>query len=79
MSKPEINGISENPDGTVSLTVDAVCQILGTDRLFTHELCVRFTDDGSIRFLGNRVLTPAEMPDYQYRVKMCIRDRSPTG
>ena len=68
-SKPEINGISENPDGTVSLTVDAVCQILGTDRLFTHELRVRFTDDGCIRFLGNQVLMPAEVPDYQYRVR----------
>lgn len=55
-SVPEVTQIKENADGTVTLTVDAVCQMLCDDAVITHELTVRFYEDGSFRYLGNRIL-----------------------
>lgn len=54
-SVPEVTHIKKNEDGTVTLTVDAVCQmILCDDAVITHELTIRFYEDGSFRYLGNR-------------------------
>jgi len=70
-SLPEVTDIKENEDGTVTLTVDAVCDmVICDDRLITHELTVRFAEDGSFRYLGNRILGDGirEIPEYWYRV-----------
>ena len=70
-SLPEVTNIKENEDGTVTLTVDAVCDmVICDDRLITHELTVRFAEDGSFRYLGNRILGDGirEIPEYWYRV-----------
>ncbi len=70
-SFPEVTHIKENEDGTVVLTVDAVCQmILCNDAVITHELTVRFSEDGSFRYLGNKILNDGvnDIPDYQYRI-----------
>lgn len=70
-SFPEVTHIKENEDGTVVLTVDAVCQmILCNDAVITHELTVRFSWDGSFRYLGNKILNDGinDIPDYQYRI-----------
>ena len=41
-------------DGTVTLTVDAVCDmVICDDAVITHELTVKFADDGSFQYLGN--------------------------
>lgn len=72
-SFPEVTNIKENEDGTVTLTVDAVCQmILCDDAVITHELTVRFLEDGSFRYLGNKILNDGvnDIPDYQYRINM---------
>ena len=39
--------------------------------VITHELTVRFAEDGSFQYLGNEILNDGIMhiPDYQYRVK----------
>lgn len=69
-SLPEVTNIKENEDGTVTLTVDAVCDmVICDDRLITHELTVRFAEDGSFRYLGNRILGDGirEIPEYWYR------------
>lgn len=71
-SLPEVVNIRENADGTVTLTVDAVCSmIICDDAVITHELTVSFTEDGSFRYLGNRILNDgiSDIPSYQYRIR----------
>lgn len=70
-SLPEVTGIKENGDGTVTLTVDAVCDmVICDDAVITHELTVRFADNGSFQYLGNEILNDGiqNIPDYQYRI-----------
>lgn len=70
-SFPEVTDIRENDDGTVTLTVDAVCSmILCDDAVITHELTVRFAEDGAFQYLGNKILDDgiSDIPEYQYRI-----------
>lgn len=70
-SVPEVTDIRENDDGTLTLTVDAVCSmILCDDAVITHELTVHFAEDGSFQYLGNKILDDgiSNIPEYQYRV-----------
>ncbi|MDE5776962.1 MAG: hypothetical protein K2I10_00380 [Lachnospiraceae bacterium] len=70
-SLPEVTDIRENKDGTVTLTVDAVCSmILCDDAVITHELTVQFAEDGSFQYLGNKILDDgiSNIPEYQYRI-----------
>ncbi len=56
-SLPEVLGIKENDDETVTLTVEAVCDmVICDDAVITHELTVRFAEDGSFQYLGNEIL-----------------------
>ena len=71
-SLPEVVNINENEDGTITLTVEAVCDmVICDDAVITHELTVRFAEDGSFQYLGNEILNDGIMhiPDYQYRIK----------
>ena len=71
-SLPEVVNIKENEDGTITLTVEAVCDmVICNDAVITHELTVRFAEDGSFQYLGNEILNDGIMhiPDYQYRIK----------
>lgn len=70
-SFPEVTDIRENEDGTVTLTVDAVCSmVLCDDAVITHELTVRFSEDGGFQYLGNKILDGgiSNIPEYQYRI-----------
>ena len=70
-SLPEVAEIKENGDGTLTLTVCAVCDtVICNDALITCELTVRFEQDGSFGYLGNRILDGGErnIPAYQYRI-----------
>ena len=72
ISLPEVVAIKENEDGTVTLTVEAVCDmVICDDAVITHELTVRFAEDGSFQYLGNEILNDGIMhiPDYQYRIR----------
>ena len=72
-SLPEVVNIKENEDGTISLTVEAVCDmVICDDAVITHELIVKFADDGSFQYLGNEILNNGikEIPDYQYRINV---------
>ena len=72
-SLPEVIDIKENEDGTVALTVEAVCDmVICDDAVITHELTVRFAEDGSFQYLGNEILDDGIMyiPDYQYRIRV---------
>lgn len=56
-SVPEVTKIKENKDGTVTLTVDAVCEmVLCDDAAITHELIIKFNKDGGFKYLGNKIL-----------------------
>ena len=69
---PEVVGIKENDDGPVTLTVEAVCDmVICNDTVITHELTVRFAEDGSFQYLGNKILNDGitSIPDYQYRIR----------
>lgn len=70
-SIPEITGIKENENGTVTLTVDAVCEMKGKDAVISHKLTVQFLENGSIRYLENQVLGDGleKIPQYQYRLE----------
>lgn len=70
-SVPEVTHIRENKDGTLTLTVDAVCQmVLCNDAAITHELTVELSENGDIRYLGNRILNDGilNIPEYQHRI-----------
>ena len=69
-SVPEVTDIKEKEDGTTTLTVDAVCDmVVCDDALITHELTVKFSQDGSFQYLGNKILGDGKknIPDYSYR------------
>lgn len=71
-SLPEVTDMKENEDGTVTLTVEAVCDmVICDDAVITHELTVRFAEDGSFQYLGNEILNDGikDMPEYQYRIR----------
>ena len=54
-----------------TLTVDALCDmVICNEAVITHELTVRFAEDGSFQYIGNLVLDNGiqEIPKYQYRV-----------
>lgn len=70
-SLPEVTAIKGNRDGTVILTVDAVCSTgMCDDAVITHKLTVRFAEDGSFQYLGNKILNAGmeNIPEYQYRM-----------
>lgn len=71
-SLPEVTEVTHHPDGTMTLTVDAVCDmVLCDDAVITHELKVKFEEDGSFQYLGNRILNDGikNIPAYEYRIK----------
>jgi uncharacterized protein DUF6070 len=70
-SIPEVTAIKENEDGTITLTVDAVCEMMLCDEaVITHELTIRFSEDGSFQYLRNKVVEDGlkNVPAYQYRL-----------
>ena len=70
-SIPKVTKIKHNSNGTVTLTVDAVCEmVLCNEAVITHELTVKFNKDGSFRYLGNKILNGGikKIPEYQYRI-----------
>ena len=70
-SLPEVVYVHENEDGTTTLTVDAVCEmVIANDAVITHELTIRFEEDGSFQYLGNKILNDGveRIPAYRYRI-----------
>lgn len=70
-SLPEVVDVKENKNGTTTLTVEAVCDmVVYSDAVITHELTVQFAEDGGFQYLGNRILNDGikNIPDYQYRI-----------
>ena len=71
LSLPEVIEIKYNEDGTVVLTINAVCDsVVCNDAVITHELTVKFQYEGSVHYVGNRILDNGidNIPKYQYRL-----------
>lgn len=68
-SIPEVTDIIENMDGTVSVSIDAVCSRSGNS-LMSHVLTLQILEDGSVRYISNQILGDGlgENVDYQYRI-----------
>lgn len=72
-SVPEVVDIKENDDGTTTLTVNAVCEMVMNDEaIITHELTIKEDADGSFKYMGNKILDDGinRIPDYQYRIRV---------
>ena len=70
-SFPEVTDMKTNEDGTITLTINAVCEMILNDEAFiTHELTVKTNEDGSFVYLGNTILEDGieKIPQYQYRI-----------
>ncbi len=68
---PDVKAYHENSDGTITLTVDAMCVGLKTDSLFRHELTIQPDIDGGFRYVSNRILeTYGHLPEYIPRLEM---------
>ena len=68
-SFPEITDMTENDDGTLTLQVDAVCEMAGTDRALSHEITIELRRNGDVRYLKNKVAGDGirKIPEYEYR------------
>lgn len=68
-SIPEVVDMKENEDGSMTMTVNAVCEMLGDSFVVVHKVTVYVKDDGSFQYLGNEILGDglSIIPDYQYR------------
>ena len=70
-SLPEVTNIKENKDNTVTLMIEAVCDmVICDDAVITHELTIKFAENGSFQYLKNEILNDGiiNIPDYQYRI-----------
>lgn len=71
-SYPMVADRRDNGDGTITLTVEAVCEMmLNNEAVITHELTIRDKEDGSFQYLGNHILNDGmeQIPAYQFRVE----------
>ena len=71
LSLPEVTEVRNNEDGTIVLTIHAVCDsVVCNDAVITHELTMKIQDDGTIQYVGNRILDNGidNIPRYQYRL-----------
>lgn len=68
---PEVEKIRQNDDGTITLTVNAVCESLNNEAIITHELTIKESDDGRFMYMKNDILNNGEqcIPGYQYRMR----------
>lgn len=53
---PEVTDCRENPDGTITLTVNAVYARKNTSRAFSHEVVIRPLEGDGFRYVSNRIV-----------------------
>lgn len=59
-AEPEVTACRDNPDGTVTLTVEARSGDLKLDCLFAHEVTIRLLENGQFQYVGNQVTYQTE-------------------
>lgn len=60
---PEVISSTENPDGTITLTVNAVYPYGNTSKSFTHKTVVRPLENGKVQYMSNQIMTRREEYD----------------
>lgn len=71
-SFPEVTDVENNDDGTMTWTIDAVCEMQGNDAVISHKLTVKTLENGGIRYFKNEILGDGltKIPPYQYRFNL---------
>lgn len=57
---PEVTAYKNNPDGTITLTVEALSDDLKMDCIFAHEVTIRPLENGEFQYVGNKVTYQTE-------------------
>ena len=70
---PEVIADVNNDDGTLTLKVQAVFPYRGVSKAYIHEVTVRDTKDGGIRYVGNRIIEPINNPEIRWHVPRLTR------
>lgn len=75
---PDVVESVENTDGSITLKVQVMCPDMQTDCLFIHEITVMPSNQGSFKYLGNRITYTGEkgLPSSQPRISA---QRTDTG
>ena len=55
---PEVVSYTENGDGTLTLTVNAIYPEENTSRAYTHKTVIRPLDDGGFQYVSNQIIFP---------------------
>lgn len=67
---PEVVEVRHNPDGTVTLEVDAVYVLAGMDAAFTHEVTMRPDESGHMKYVGNHIREDGKEHISEYKPRM---------
>ena len=70
---PEVVGYVKNNDGTVTLKVQAIFPYKGLSKLYTHEVTVRDTENGSFQYVANSVPDPIDDSELSWHVPRLTR------
>lgn len=67
---PEVTEYKEVDEHTIKLIVNVACPDYQTDKLFVHEVIIRFLDDGSYHYIGNQIIYQSDiaLPSPQPRI-----------
>lgn len=57
---PEVTGYTENQDGTITLTVNAVYPNENTSKAYSHKTVIRPLNDGGFQYVSNQMILPEE-------------------
>ena len=68
--QPEVVEVRHNPDGTVTLEVDAVYVLEGQDKAFTHEVTMRPDENGHMKYVSNHILEDGKEHISDYKPRM---------
>ncbi len=60
---PEVTEYKKNANGTLTLKVNAVFPYRGISKVYTHEVTVRETSGGEIKYVANRIVEPMKDQD----------------
>ena len=53
----EVVDHKENSDGTITLTANVVFPYAGDSKVFVHEVVVRPSEDGKVKYVSNRIIS----------------------
>ncbi len=70
---PEVVGYIENPDGTLTLKVQAVFPYRDLSKAYVYEVTVRNTENGTVQYVGNHIIEPISDQDIAWHTPRLTR------